>query len=225
MDVLNGIAANLLPRGLSDSATIDHTVLDQIDDNHDHGSAIQNSADLESQQAHHHRHQNDDNKQLLLNPQNDNNAQQVVVALDHSQYSPPPVETNSSFGSSSSTPSMSNLPPIKVRVEDYQTIGLDDQQIANQVNTGNPPQAILQPNPAVIVGGENSGNNRVFADDLGVLAPSGLRKPPLPLQPVQRKPLNVHNLPSPDSKHSYNLPSPDSVARYIYMFIPSNSIE
>ncbi|KAA8542746.1 hypothetical protein F0562_023898 [Nyssa sinensis] len=44
--------------------------------------------------------------------------------------------------------------------------------------------------------------------------PTGFRKPPLPLQPVQRKLVDAYNLPSPDSKLAggLNLPSPDSVA-------------
>ncbi|KAL8483162.1 hypothetical protein ACS0TY_026008 [Phlomoides rotata] len=94
------------------------------------------------------------------------------------------AETNSSFGSSSSSPSMANLPPIKVRgSEDYLMVGLDEQF----------SQAKL--------GAEN------WDEKSGVM-----RKPPLPLQ---RKFVDTHNLPSPDSKHSgphHNLPSPDSVA-------------
>lgn len=100
------------------------------------------------------------------------------------------AETNSSFGSSSSSPSMANLPPIKVRGgEDYLMVGLDEQF----------SQAKL--------GGEN------WDEKSGVM-----RKPPLPLPLPQRKLVDVHNLPSPDSKHSgpHSLPSPDSVARYYF---------
>ncbi|XP_057473571.1 uncharacterized protein LOC130761979 isoform X2 [Actinidia eriantha] len=45
-------------------------------------------------------------------------------------------------------------------------------------------------------------------------APTGVRKPPLPLQPVQLRLVDAYNLPSPDLKLSggFNLPSPDSVA-------------
>lgn len=48
----------------------------------------------------------------------------------------------------------------------------------------------------------------------------GTRKPPLPLQPLQRRfGHDAYSLPSPDSKHggAYGLHSPDSVARYIYI--------
>ncbi|CAN4088767.1 unnamed protein product [Withania somnifera] len=62
--------------------------------------------------------------------------------------------------------------------------------------------------------GEHHG--RIISDDekSDHGAPSGHRKPPLPLQPIQRKVGDGCSLPSPDSKHTggYNLPSPDSVA-------------
>ena len=107
--------------------------------------------------------------------------------------SPPVVETSSSSpGSSMSSPSMANLPRIKVRApEEYLTVGLEEQL------------SIAAPNL----------DERSEKSDH---APTKVRKPPLPLQAVQRKLVDVHNLPSPDSsKHAtaYSLPSPESVAR------------
>ncbi|KAI3463761.1 hypothetical protein Pfo_020424 [Paulownia fortunei] len=210
VDALNG--AGLLPRGLSEPAAID-TLLEL-----DHGMVNSDScADLEAQ-----------NESLVNNKQvvAKSNAQEVV--LD----SPPVVETSSSFGSSSSSPSMANLPPIKVRGESYMMVGLDEQLshvvIASSLaNAASPPLPYFSVAGLTSGGGVNSsavgGENlsRVICDDekseksdQGTVAPTGLRKPPLPLQPVQRKLVDIHNLPSPDSKHAggYNLPSPDSVA-------------
>ena len=125
---------------------------------------------------------------------------------------------------------MSNLPPIKVRVEYGQMVGLDERfshmTVQNQ-DDGVVLFAAPPPLPTVIVaantmsGGGASSVATVSDDersDQG--APTGLRKPPLPLQPVQRKLVDAHNLPSPDSKLSggFNLPSPDSVARYSCLY-------
>ncbi|KAK4426716.1 hypothetical protein Salat_1440300 [Sesamum alatum] len=203
VDALNG--AGLLPRGLSESAAID-TLLEL-----DHGMANSDScADLEAQ--------NESNKQAVAK----SSAQEVVLDSPHV------AETSSSFGSSSSTPSMANLPPIKVRVEDYQMVGLDEQ--FSHVSIASQPLACHNATVRTsggmnssAAGGGGGGENlsRVICDDEkseksdhGTVAPTGLRKPPLPLQTVQRKLVDIHNLPSPDSKHAggYNLPSPDSVA-------------
>ncbi|KAL8188710.1 hypothetical protein R6Q57_029730 [Mikania cordata] len=92
------------------------------------------------------------------------------------------VETTSSFGSSSSSPSMSSLPPIKVKVDQVNQMmaGLDE--------------------PLNVIA-------HVPVSDHG----AGMRKPPLPLQPVQRRfGHDAYSLASPDSKHG--LHSPDSVA-------------
>ncbi|KAK6127709.1 hypothetical protein DH2020_038549 [Rehmannia glutinosa] len=222
VDALNG--AGLLPRGLSESAAID-TLLEL----NNRGIIMVNSgdscADLEAQ--------NDEqslgniNKQVVCVGKSSNAAQEMV--LD----SPPMMETSSSFGSSTSTPSMANLPPIKVRgTEGYMMVGLDEQ-FSHQVSIASSLANAVSPPPGpcvgvaatsggggLAVGGENV-QGRVICDDEkseksdhGTVAPTGLRKPPLPLQPVQRKLVDIHNLPSPDSKHAggYNLPSPDSVA-------------
>ncbi|XP_076921809.1 uncharacterized protein LOC143583381 [Bidens hawaiensis] len=150
VDALNG--AGLLPRGLSDSATIDN-LLEHKD-----------NVDVESETRHR------PNSEVPL-------------------HLPEVDTTSSSFRSSSSSPSMSNRPPIKVKEVD-QMAGLDEQL---NVHVG---------------GWATSAVADDERSDHGVL-----RKPPLPLQ---RKFANydAHNLPSPDPKHggAYCLHSPDSIA-------------
>lgn len=201
VDALNG--SGLLPRGLSESAAID-TLL-ELDRGMENSESC---ADLSAQ-----------NEPSFVEIRKEaparSSAQEVVV------------ETSSSFGSSSSSPSIANLPPIKVKGAEYMVVGLDEQfsshnmSIAlNSANLNSPPLPFVNiPAAAVRSGG---GGDRVVGDDEkseksdhGSVAPSALRKPPLPLQLVQRKLVDIHNLPSPDSKHAggYNLPSPDSVAR------------
>lgn len=145
----------------------------------------------------------------------------------------PLVETSSSFGSSSSSPSMSNLPPIKVRVEGSgggaQMVGLDEQFL--HMNVAQPPSlptvigggvqvvgldeqfvhmnAAMPPLPTVIGGGVVSGGGAsvvAVSDDerLDQGATTGFRKPPLPLQPMQRKVADACNLLSPDSVARYH---------------------
>ncbi|KAH6763502.1 hypothetical protein C2S52_020935 [Perilla frutescens var. hirtella] len=195
VDALNG--SGLLPRGLSESAAMD-TLLEL-----DRGMTNSDSCtDLVAQTE-----------------QSFGNSKQVTVKFNAQEQV---VETSSSFGSSSSSPSMSNLPPIKVRGEDYIMVGLDEPshlRIApNLANATSPPVLFVNVPDAVR---SSCGGDRVIGDDEksersdhGTAAQTGLRKPPLPLQTVQRKVVDIHNLPSPDSKHAggYNLPSPDSVA-------------
>ncbi|KAK6127685.1 hypothetical protein DH2020_038559 [Rehmannia glutinosa] len=182
VDALNG--AGLLPRGLSESAAID-TLLEL----NNRGIIMVNSgdscADLEAQ--------NDEqslgniNKQVVCVGKSSNAAQEMV--LD----SPPMMETSSSFGSSTSTPSMANLPPIKVRgTEGYMMVGLDEQ-FSHQVSIASSLANAVSPPPgpcvgvaatsvgAVAVGGENM-QGRVICDDEkseksdhGTVAPTGLR--------------------------------------------------
>lgn len=123
---------------------------------------------------------------------------------------------------------MSNLPPIKVRVEGSgggaQMVGLDEQFL--HMNVAQPPSlptvigggvqvvgldeqfvhmnAAMPPLPTVIGGGVVSGGGAsvvAVSDDerLDQGATTGFRKPPLPLQPMQRKVADACNLLSPDS--------------------------
>ena len=205
VDALNH--AGLLPRRLSDSDTGCMLNLDGV-----RGSDSCN--DLEAQAAD--NSLGDNNKQVRSN-----------VHDVHSTSDSPMVEHSSSYGSSSSSPSMSNLPPIRVRVED-QKVGMEEQfaQISfapsglKQDDTFGVFSAPPPPLPTVIASAStvasaaiptavsNETGNRVFSDDersdQGV--PVGFRKPPLPLQPVHMKACG-----------GYSLPSPDSVARCVYI--------
>ncbi|KAK2984219.1 hypothetical protein RJ640_013448 [Escallonia rubra] len=196
VDALNG--AGFLPRGISDSAAIDGLV--ELD-----GIVIKSDscADLE---AH--------NETLDVDKQVNNVSDVQVTTSDWSN-----VERNSSFGSSSSSPSMSNLPPIQVHVDD-QMVGLDEQFSQMSVAVTTVPLSAPSVESGATVNstaGFSDYRSGVLCEeerlDQGV--PGGFRKPPLPLQPVPRKfGHDAYNLPSPDSKLAggYNLPSPDSVA-------------
>lgn len=188
VDALNG--AGLLPRGLSDSATIDNLL------EHKDGTTQEDRDNYTESEIQRRR-------------------LDVQLNLPDS----PLVETTSSFGSSSSSPSMSNLPPIKVRVDQMnQMAGLDEQLSQLNVNVLPPPVPVNNVSGWAAVVSSAGGGTTVSDDersDHG--APGGgMRKPPLPLQPVQRKfGHDAYNLPSPDSKHggAYGLHSPDSIAR------------
>nr|XP_043629735.1 leucine-rich repeat extensin-like protein 2 [Erigeron canadensis] len=167
VDALNG--AGLLPRGFSDTASIDN-LLEHKD------GVIQEGLD---------NNMIDYTDELEIHQRRPVDAQLNLP-------DPPLVETSSSFGSSSSSPSMSNLPPIKVRMVDHmnQMAGLDQQ--FSQLN--------------VPVDEERSDHGAPSGG-----AGGGMRKPPLPLQPVQRKfAHDAYNLPSPDSS-KHGLQSPDSI--------------
>lgn len=228
VDALNN--ASLLSRGLSDSAAEGNFLeLERI-------PKSDSGVNLDQAQ----------NESLAAN--NRQMAKNVIQEVQSTMPDSPMVETTSSFESSVSSPSMPNLPQIKVRAEDGQMnarfhdqmLGLDEQfshmnvaSNAQNLDDGYlhlAAQAATPPLPTVIGGaavmssatlvnaapatGEHHG--RVISDDekSDHGAPSGRRKPPLPLQPIQRKVGDGYSLPSPDSKHAggYNLQSPDSVA-------------
>ncbi|KAL1563852.1 leucine-rich repeat extensin-like protein 5 [Salvia divinorum] len=192
VDALNG-SGLLLPRGLSESAAID-TLLEV--DHRAAGGGISNS----------------DSGAGKPSP-----AEKGDVTQEQAVESPPVVETSSSSsGSSTSSPSMANLPPIKVRAEEYKMVGLDEQFSSHMSiavpNSASPPLPLVNAPTGTVRSGGGGDDERSEKSDH---APSKVRKPPLPLQPVQRKLVDVHNLPSPDSsKHAaaYSLPSPESVA-------------
>lgn len=213
VDALNG--SGLIPRGNSDSATMETRLLnldgDQLIENIREGAE-----ELQS------------NKQLKNNINNNAVVHQELhyAALPDS----PMMEKTSSFDSSSSSPSMSNLPPIRVRVDQdggggakmvqEQRVDIEEQfaQISYATNNNKQDDAYgdvvsaLPPRPVatsmLTPAGDSSDNlNRMWSDDersdQGV--PVGFRKPPLPLQPVQQK-----------ASGNNNLPSPDSIARYFF---------
>uniref|UniRef100_A0A6N2KBF9 PB1 domain-containing protein n=1 Tax=Salix viminalis TaxID=40686 RepID=A0A6N2KBF9_SALVM len=193
VDALNG--SGLIPRNLSDSATLECLVT--------LGSEQDQEAQAESVEGENRKAKNE-----LFH--------EVHTTLSDS----PVMEKNSSFGSSSSSPSMTSLPPIRVRVEDPR-VGFEEQfaqmtyaQVVQKNDDGYgflsaPPPPIpvsisavgaaISTNPA---GGSSENLNRLLSDDersdQGV--PISFRKPPLPvLHPCLTSPVAYHNLPSPDS--------------------------
>ncbi|XWS37625.1 hypothetical protein CRYUN_Cryun19dG0060800 [Craigia yunnanensis] len=212
VDALNG--SGLIPRGHSDSATME-TLLN-ID------------GEFEAQKG-----AEEQNKQ-----ERNNNA---VHEMQYSLPDSPMVEKASSFGSSSSSPSMSNLPPIRVRVDQDggakaqdQRIGIEEQfaQISFATNIHKQDDgyeatvSALPPHPLSIAtsmvtpaGGSSDNLNRILSDDersdQGV--PVGFRKPPLPLLPLQQKVCGTYNLPSPDSVASdSSIASANSLSKPMY---------
>ncbi|WCJ24464.1 Octicosapeptide/Phox/Bem1p family protein [Euphorbia peplus] len=114
LNALNGAASGLLNRGFSDSASVN--CLLGLDDDSLNGNNINNSNN------------------------NNNLGAGVVEALQknakqgqdvHSVPDSPMLDTTSSFGSTSSMPSLANLPPIRVHVEDGGGVrgGLQDQKV------------------------------------------------------------------------------------------------
>lgn len=220
VDALNN--AGLLTRGLSDSATEGNNIVD-LDGIPKSGSVTdlknQNEALISSS----------DNKQPTKNP-----VQDFQYTIPDSQVV---IETTSSFDSSVSSPSMANLPPIKVRVEgghnnaraNDKMFGLEEQfsqinvapHIQKQEDGLDNVATAMPPHLPTIVGINSAAQGeilgQVISDDekLDHVAPSGIRKPPLPLQLVPRKTGDGYGLSSPDSRHAggFNLASPDSVAR------------
>ncbi|KDP35167.1 hypothetical protein JCGZ_10701 [Jatropha curcas] len=209
VDALNNTC--LISRNLSDSATIDCLVnLDNNHRNHDLEAQLESNSDLQ---------------EAMLNEMTIPRVNEIPV-VQHELPDSPMVENGSS---SSSSPSMSNLPPIRVRVEDsLHKAGIEEQfarmtfaQVLQKQDDGYggglmsaaPPPlpttvavvgTVASINPA---GGSSEHLNRVLSDDdrsdQGTV-PVTFRKPPLPLlQTVQHKAVGAS---------SYNLPSPDSVA-------------
>lgn len=161
----------------------------------------------------------------------------------------PMLDTSSSFGSTSSSPSLANLPPIRVHVEepggvrtlpDQRNLGIEEQFA--RFNVGNkhqlqddgfaaisspPPMPVTIALPAAPVSAAAVSNEfqaRVFSDDErsdhGVQA--GYRKPLTPRsQPQNLPPQQAHQLKSNSGGHE--LPSPNSVSRYSF-FLNWNSM-
>ncbi|KAB2609488.1 RNA polymerase II degradation factor 1-like [Pyrus ussuriensis x Pyrus communis] len=213
VDALNGSG---FPRNLSDSATMDYLL-----------AGSENSCnDLEAQGDFFGGNNKQDNNNGLMK-----NVNNVVGHDVHSinQESTFAEDSTSSFGLSSSSTCLSNLPPIRVRTDEtgarlmqggQRTVGIEEQfaQMSTSyaaVVAAPPPMAsnsgALPPPGAQMmnvsgVPGENM--NRVDDErspDQSI--PVGFRKPPLPL-PVQ--PLQVNK--AGGGGGGYSLPSPDSVA-------------
>ncbi|MCL7038065.1 hypothetical protein MKW94_006205 [Papaver nudicaule] len=212
VDALNG--SGNLPRGLSaDSASVNCLLgLDDVVRIQDHNHNL-----LHNQQQQVEMNSNIQSEMSLgnLNKQlkgggNNNNVPDIQSIPDS-----PMMETNSSFGSTTSSPSMSNLPPIRVHVEDQKVVGgLEDQ--FSHISIAPPTEgfALLSSPPPLpttisVSAGVHSGtvnssgvvnenSNRGYSDE--ERSEYGFRKPPQPPQPqqLQQKTSGGVDLPSPD---------------------------
>ncbi|PKI60017.1 hypothetical protein CRG98_019605 [Punica granatum] len=166
-------------------------------------------------------------------------AQAKPVHEVHSMPGSPMVENNSSYGSSSSSPSMSNLPPISVRVADQDTgarpqdqrVGIEEQFVQSSIAP--PPNmsdgfGLLSGPPPTIPSGVVPGNSNVASAAMSVnqTAASGEnvnrgmsddersdQGVPLTFRkpPLPLQPVQMHPV-QQKAAGLYNLPSPDSVA-------------
>ncbi|KAF3431934.1 hypothetical protein FNV43_RR26670 [Rhamnella rubrinervis] len=223
LNALNG-AAGMLNRGFSDSASVN--CLLGLDDDGIVGvgnNLDSSNRDVEASQP--------------GSFGNSKNAKHVGGGQDvHSVPDSPMLETTSSFGSTSSSPSLANLPPIRVHVEDGgggvrmqdQKMGIEEQftqmslgQAVQKQDEGGfvvlsspPPMpttivASVVPStvPTVTVAADYQ--TRVVSDDerSDHGVPVGYRKQPPP-QPQQTLPPQTQQKPA----GALDLPSPDSVS-------------
>ncbi|MCD7455391.1 hypothetical protein HAX54_028040 [Datura stramonium] len=166
----------------------------------------------------------------------------------------PMVETTSSFGSTSSTPSLTNLPPIKVHVEENQRLGIEEQfsqlgvggKVEQKQEEGGFMGLTSPPAPAapvtgaaysgvpVVVGGDYA--NRVFSDDersdqgvgVGYRNPAQSQPQQQLQQPpqLQPKPVVPSDLPSPNSVSSESsATNPLSGQRHFFYQEPGGQIQ
>ncbi|KAF2325766.1 hypothetical protein GH714_039459 [Hevea brasiliensis] len=168
VDALNG--SGLFPRNLSDSATVDCLV--NLDDEHRHHDFEAQAEGVEGAEGE--------------SKQEKNNVPVEVLHHDVQATMPdsPIVENCSSFGSSSSSPSMCNLPPIRVRVEGHHKVGVEEQfaqmtfaQVVQKQDDGcGLLSAALPPLPTAVAavgnvatlnpaGGSSENLSRVLSDD------------------------------------------------------------
>ncbi|KAI9101618.1 hypothetical protein K1719_023862 [Acacia pycnantha] len=224
VDALNN--SGILTRGVSDSAAVDGGVV-----NLDKVPANDSSNNLEAQATE-------------FQAGGNNNKQIKNLAEVHSLPDSPLVDNSSSYGSSSSSPSIANLPPIRVHVDETGNSRLQQEQrtcieeqlaqmtfVASGIKRDEgytmtmlsaplptiPAPLTMTSSPALVTG---DNLNRVISDDerSDQGAPSGFRKPPLPMQLVQPRTCGGGlNLPSPDSVASdSSIASATSFSRSVY---------
>jgi len=187
LNALNGAAAaGLLNRGFSDSASVNCLLGLDYNDSSDGLNNGNNS-------------NNNSNVDLVAagggSRDGDGSNKGVAKQDVHSVPDSPMLETTSSFGSTSSSPSLANLPPIRVHVEDgggvrdqKVAVGIEDQFAQMTVGGGGgagagqrqddgfvvlsspppPPMPVAIASPGVPVGGQvvvGEYQNRVFSDD------------------------------------------------------------
>ncbi|KAI4357740.1 hypothetical protein L6164_001671 [Bauhinia variegata] len=208
-------SAGMLDRGFSESASVN--CLLGLDDEVGGNNLDPGSRDAEAAQA-----------GSFGNGKNLKQGQDVQSVPDS-----PMLETTSSFGSTSSSPSVANLPPIRVRVDDGsggkdQKVGIEEQFAQLGVGSGHKQEegfAVLSsppPMPASILASSGvpigsaavEHQNRVFSDDErsdhGVQV--GNRKPPTPQPQSQPQPQTLPPQFHQKSSGVVDLPSPDSVS-------------
>ncbi|XP_010487737.1 PREDICTED: protein hairless-like [Camelina sativa] len=213
VDALN--QSGLLPRGLSDSAAVNNTLVN-LDEASGGDTEIQN---LETNAGGENNKRGD-----LLAPNGVISHQEMHMS---SMPDSPMMEAaGSSIGSSSSSPSTSNLPPIRVRVSEDQRI---EEQLAHMTFSNMQTQrqfddgiSLMTNRPMMVPSGSmtdgsiaynNSPSDSAALPSNGQVSPhddrsdscvsAGYRKPPLPMQPVTIPPRTIGG---------YALTSPDSVA-------------
>ncbi|EOA30009.1 hypothetical protein CARUB_v10013114mg [Capsella rubella] len=214
VDALN--QSGLLPRGLSDSATVNNTLVN-LDEASGGEAEIRN---LETNAA-----AGENNKRGEFVPNGVISHQEMHMS---SMPDSPMMEAaGSSIGSSSSSPSTSNLPPIRVRVSEDQRI---EEQLAQMTFSNMQTQrqfddgiSLIATRPMMIPSGAMTDANTMAYNNApgdgvppasnGQVSPdddrsdsgvsTGYRKPPLPMQSVSIPPRTVGG---------YSLTSPDSVA-------------
>jgi hypothetical protein len=201
VDALNN--SGILSRGVSDSAGDSFVNLDNV-------AASDSSNNLESQVV-------AAESMNLLEDINNNNVKNVFDVVNVSSGAP---MLENSPSSSSLSPSIANLPPIRVRVDENggNRIQQENKVVMKQdggyvVSYANVAMAAI-PSAGVVTTtatvSDVNLNNRVVSDDErsdhgGAI---GTRKPPLPLQLVQPR----------TSGGGLSVPSPDSVTRYYLCF-------
>ncbi|XP_073064413.1 uncharacterized protein [Primulina eburnea] len=113
LNALNGGKATASERGHSESSSVNYLL--GLDDDLLGKSGI--AKDVEAQL--------EDKRCSVDGNGNDNNNNNSVINQDvHSVPDSPMLETSSSFGSTSGSPSMVNLPPIRVRLEEIPKLGV-----------------------------------------------------------------------------------------------------
>jgi hypothetical protein len=203
VDALNN--SGILSRGVSDSAGDSFVNLDNV-------AASDSSNNLESQGV------AAESMNLLEDINNNNNNVKNVFDVVNVSSGAPMLENSPS--SSSLSPSIANLSPIRVRVDENSgnRIQQENKVVMKQdggyvVSYANVAMATI-PSAGVVTTtatvSDVNLNNRAVSDDErsdygGVI---GSRKPPLPLQLVQPR----------TSGGGLSVPSPDSVRRYYLCF-------
>lgn len=180
------------------------------------------------------------NNNLEALPDTNNNKAKNLPDVVQSTPGSPMME-NSSSSSPSFSPSLANLPPIRVRVDDNSSRlqqenkvgGLVEEQFAQMTIASGVkqddglgsvassavavpaiPSPMTMPSLGVVATSDNAMNRVVSEDER---SDPGFRKPPLPLQLVQPRTSGGMGLPSPDSVASdSSIASANSFSKTVY---------